>query len=66
VPPAARWFLLRVILTLKMEVIYFSEASVFIRTTRRNILEDGNIFQNLVSNRLKVRQILRKGDPVTS
>jgi hypothetical protein len=38
----ARWFHARRFSTLKMVVIYYSETSVYIRNTRRYILEDGN------------------------
>jgi hypothetical protein len=38
----ARWFLARLISTLKMEVIRSSEELVHIRATRRYISEDGS------------------------
>jgi hypothetical protein len=40
---AARWFLARLISTLKIEMIRYSETLVYILTTRRYIPEDNNI-----------------------
>jgi hypothetical protein len=62
---ATRWFLVRLILILKIELIYSSETSVHIRTTRRYIPEYGNIYipssfsepKNKPSKRINEQQV---------